>query len=194
MSIRALCLGVEKRLRSAAVFNDMPDAAVGKFVGVQPAPGKPPANFGQWYAAVWFGGARGTDALPERSDQLMNLNVTLTFRLNYSPPDRRGKQLTAAAGSPALGMYAVADTVAAAIHGNIATVNQYVNELIPGTAAYVAIHGGTATVNGFCELLVLSEIPTERPAPGDWMPEGSKDVYVMDIRFKDARRIQRIYG
>ncbi len=180
MSVRALVLGVEKRLRSAEVFNDQPAEAVGRFVGAQPAPGKPPANFGQWYAAVWFNGARGTDRLPERLDELMNVVVTLTYRLNYAPRDRQAKQM-ADAGTAAL--YRVADAVVDAVHGKWAVVD----------AANSFIDGFGVTANGFCETLVLDGIDRERNVGPDWVGGDTKDVYALDVRFKDARRIQGIY-
>lgn len=180
MSLRALTLGVEKRLRSAAVFNDQPEQAVGKFVGVQPAPGRPPANFGQWYLAVWFGGGRGTDRLPERLDEMLAVVVTLTYRLNYAPRDRQAKQM---ADAGVTGMYKVADAVVDAIHGKWATVD----------AMNSFIEGSGTTANGFTETLVLDAIGTERRVGADWLPGDTADVYALDVRFKDARRIQGIY-
>src|SRR5262245_31512241 len=94
MSIGALLLGVEKRLRSEDVFNDQPEQEIGRVVGIQPAPGMPPRNFGQFYVSVRWGGGRGTDANPTRHDVFNGVILTLTARLNYAPRDRQGKRFT----------------------------------------------------------------------------------------------------
>ena len=60
MSIAALLLGVETRLRSQAVLDDQPTEEFGKVCGVQPD-GQPPANCGQFYYAIHFLGARNED-------------------------------------------------------------------------------------------------------------------------------------
>ncbi len=47
-------------------------------------------------------------------------------------------------------------------------------------------------MNGYVETLVLQGFGPEREAPGDWVggTNGSKDVYVIDMKFAMARRIQ----
>lgn len=192
MSIRALLLGVEKRLRSAAVFNDRPGESVGAYVGVQPAPGKPPNNFGQWYAAVSWGGGRQSDDDPQAHSVYHGVIVTLTARLNYAPRDRQGARFTTVGD-----IYDLVDRVCApnVIHGNWLTTFTYANEFIPGTAAYVAAQGsGSVTVNGYMETLVLDAFGPERAAPPGWGGvESTGDVYVIDCRFQKARRIQGVY-
>jgi hypothetical protein len=191
MSIRALLLGVEKRLRSAAVFDDQPDEAVGRYVGLMPAPGKPPANFGQWYAAIYWGGGNQTDKNPQRHDVMHAVTVTLTARLNYAPKDRQAKRLTTVGD-----IYDLVDRIAAPgiIHGSWDVVS-LANELIPGTQAYIDAEGleETATVNGFVETLVLDNFGPERQVGADWVGSETKDVYAIDIRFSRARRIQGVY-
>lgn len=192
MSIRALLKGVEKRLRSADVFDDMPGTEVGRFVGVHPSPGKPPRNFGAWYAAIHWGGGRGADNKPERHDVYHGVVVTLTARLNYAPKDRQGIRLTTAED-----IYDLVDRIAGpnVVHGSH-EARTNANEFIEGSVDYVAIHGGTATVNGFVEPLVLTAFGPERVAPGDWVTSqtATSDVYVIDIRFAEARRIRPYAG
>ena len=191
MSIRALLLGVEKRLRSAEVFNDQPNKDIGACVGLQPAPGAPPANFGQWYAAIHWSGGRQSDGNPQVHSAYHGVVVTVTARLNYAPRDRQAKRMTTVGD-----VYDLVDQIAApnVIHGNWQTVFEYANEFIPGTAAYAAVNGGSVTVNGFMEPLVLDSFGPERVAPPGWGGvEDTKDVLVIDIRFKEARRIQGVY-
>lgn len=176
------------------MLNDRPDEAVGARVGVQPAPGKPPKNFGQYYVSLYFGGGRGIDPNPQRSDEMMSLVAVLTFKMNYAPRDRQSKEMTKSQ-TGAAALYKLADTVRDAVHGNWTLINT-VNALIPGTAAYLSANGGDpadATVNGFTETLVTESFPSERPAPADWTDGDGKDVWTMELRFKDARRIRGIY-
>jgi hypothetical protein len=187
MSIGALLRGAENWLRAEEQFDDQPDEAVGKRFGVHPAPGRPPPNFGQWYVALHWGGGRGNDPGPQRRDEFHGLVATLTARLNNIPGDRRGARFTTAAE-----LYALVDDLVDAVHGSWGLVAA-ANEVIEGTAAYVAAAGsGTATVNGFVETLVLDADGPERPAPGGWLGDGveTKDVYVVDVRFRQARRIR----
>ena len=204
MSIRALLKGVEKRLRSAAVLNDRPDEAVGQFVGVQPRPGRPPRNAGQWYVAVSHGGGRGADPNPQSHDVYHGVVVTLTARLNYAPKDRQGERLTTVDD-----VYDLVDRIAGpnVIHGNYDLLG-YANELIVGTAEWAALEvGRVASVNGYLEPLVLGPFGPEREAGPGWVgSQGSSlvrdgvvssltsDVYVIDIRFNDARRIRPYLG
>jgi hypothetical protein len=188
MSISALLKGVEKRLRSEAVFNDQPSEQIGRYIGIQPAPGRPPRNFGQWYAAIHWGGGRGIDQNPTRHDVYHGVIVTLTARLNYAPKDRQGIRLVTVGD-----VYDLADRIAGPniIHGN-RTLNQFANEFIVGTQDYVNAAGeGVATVNGVRESLVLGSFGPERPASADWVSEGvAKDVYVIDFKFDLSRRTQ----
>lgn len=193
MSIAALVKGVEARLRSAAVFNDQPAEAVGKYVGVQPAPGKPPRNFGQWYAAVAWGGGRGRDANPQRSDQYHGVVVTLTCRLNYAPKDRQAVRL-ATAGD----IYDLVDRIAGpnVVHGSW-EVLALANAFITGTAEWAAAQDPPeeATVNGFVEPLVLDAFGPERPVNGEWVgADSAKDCYAIDIKFREARRVRPYNG
>ena len=192
MSIAALLRGTESHLRSASQFDDQPSDAVGKYFGVQPAPGKPPRNFGQWYVALSWNGGKGNDANPQRHDVFHGIVATLTARLNYAPKDRQGIRLTTAAE-----LYDLIDRVAGpnVIHGSWALINE-ANALIPGTAEYVAAAGtGTATVNGFCEPLILDSYGPERLVTGDWIGAAeTKDTYAIDIKFRLARRIRAYTG
>lgn len=193
MSIAALLKGVEARLRSDDVFDDQPDQEFGKYIGIQPNPGKPPRGFGQWYAAIRWGGGQGRDRIPTRHDVYHGVIVTVTARLNYAPRDRQGAQL-----AKANDIYDLVDRIAAPniIHGNWDTIN-LANTFIVGTAAWAALQDPVpaATVNGFTETLVLGPLGPERTAEADWVSDvPAKDVYVIDIRFADARRIQVNYG
>lgn len=190
MSIAALLKGVEKRLRSAAVFNDQPTESIGKRIGIRPSPGRPPPNFGQWFASVYWGGGRGSDRNPQRHDVYHGVTITLTARLNYAPDDRKGIRLTTAND-----VYDLADRIAGPqiIHGSWEVI-KLANQFITGTAEWAAIQvpPGVATVNGYVETLVLmTPFGPERPVDGSWInAESTKDVYAIDIGFRDARRIQ----
>ena len=81
MSVAALLRGVEKRLRSAAVLNDLPGRPDGKRVGIALAPGKPAPGFGDvWYAVHW-GGASGDDPNPQGHDVSHAVTVTGAWTL-----------------------------------------------------------------------------------------------------------------
>lgn len=193
MSISALVKGVEKRLRSVDVFNDAPDAPIGNLVGRQPNPGKPPANFGQFYCSVYWAGGTGTDKNPVRHDVFNGVVVTVTARLNYAPRDRQGVRLTTDSD-----VYDLVDRIIApnVIHGNWLTIT-YANEFIEGTAEWIDIHNpsGSATVNGYIETLVLDTFGPDRLATADWVGSDKpvKDVYVIDAKFSLARRVQANY-
>lgn len=194
MSVAALLRGVERRLRSAQVLNDQPAEEIGKFVGVTPAPGNPPRAFGQYYCSIRFGGERPNHPSPNlRHDVYDSLIVTLTARLNYSPGDRKGRVMTDTMDP--LAFYEMVDTIKApgTIHGQ-PLVLQYANELIEGTQDWCNLQSPAPdpTVNGFMELLVLGPVQPERLATSAWVGTDKevKDVYVIDIPFKDARRIQ----
>lgn len=194
MSISALLKGVEKHLRSAALFNDVPAETIGKRIGIQPNPGKPPPNFGQWYLAIRWGGGRGWDQDPQSHDVTNSVILTLTARLNYAPKDRHAIQLT---NAPEL--YAFVDRLTGpnVVHGND-DLRRYANESIPGTAEALTAAGedpAEATVNGYLEPLVLGPFGPERPVGGDWIgATDAKDAYVIDMRFDLARRIQTYEG
>ncbi len=193
-SVSALCRGVEARLRSAAVLNDLPGQAVGKFVGVQPRPGKPPRAFGQFYLAVSWAGGRGGDQNPQGHYTLEGITVTITARLNYAPRDRQGLQITSSGD-----LYDLANLVAGPniVHGNYDVLTA-ANALIPGTAEQITAAGGdpnTATVNGFQEPLVLGSYGPEREATPDWIGAAdSSDVYVIDVTFREAGRQREYLG
>ena len=192
MSISALVRGVEKRLRSAAVFDDQPEAEVGRHIGVQPAPGKPPPNFGQWFASVRWGGGRGDDRDPLSHNVVHGIIVTLTARLNYAPRDRQGMRLTTASD-----IYDLVDQIIGpnVIHGNY-DVLTYANQLISGTEEWGLIQTPTvgATVNGYEEPLVLGPVGPERPVGMEWLGVESRDTFAIDIRFELARRVQLYEG
>lgn len=191
-TISALLKGAEMHLRAAARFNDEPDAGLskGKRIGVTLAPGMPPPMMGQWYAALHWAGGQGNDRNPVRHDVFHGLVVTLTGRIGYAPKDRHGFALT----SPN-DLYDLIDAFAAPklIHGSwglLAEANKY----IPGTAEYLTANGGDendATTNGFVEPLVLAGFGPEREAGADWIGgNDGKGVWVCDIRFEMARRLQ----
>ena len=190
MSIRALLKGVEKRLRSADVLNDQPAEDFGKLVGIHEG-GRPPGFTGQTYYALHWNGGRGTDRNPQRHDVMHGVVVTLTCRLNYAPRDRQGARLTTIGD-----VYDLVDAVAGPniVHGNWDTV-RYANEFITGTADWAALDDTrTVTANGFVEPLVLADLGPERTAPPGWVAESAaKDVYVIDIKFELARRVQANY-
>lgn len=199
MSISALLRGCERRLRE--VFNDQPDEPVGKCVGIQPGDGRPPRNWGQFYASIRWGGGRNASQNPNLYvDDYHAVIVTLTARLNYVPGDRKGAKMTTPPPDPysldtALGFYDLVGLLARdkVIHG-CQKVLTYANQFIPGTSEYVAIYGGDATVNGFIEQLVLGPYGPERLATSDWVGTDKpvKDVYVTELRFNEARRIQTL--
>ncbi len=187
MSMSALLRGVEKRLRSAAVFDDDPGEAVGKFVGVHPD-GNPPNNFGQFYCAVFPMGATNLDRNAQSSDWAYSVGVTVTGRLNYAPKDRRGARMTTT-GDLLDRAVAVADALHQDDLHRLAA-----NELIPGTEEFVALQGsGTATVNGFLEPLRLAGIDPVRPAPPTWGGlTDTANVFTVALRFVDAIRTQKL--
>ncbi len=195
MSAPALLRGVERRLRSVQVLNDRPAEEIGKFVGVTPAPGNPPRAFGQYFLSIRYGGMRPNAPNPNlRHDVYEGVIVTLTARLNYSPGDRKGRVMTDTLDPVAF--YELVELIKApgTIHGQ-PLVLQYANELIEGTVEWCAVQDPPVlvpTVNGFTELLVVGPVQPERLATSAWVgtEKEVKDVYVIDIPFKDARRIQ----
>lgn len=194
VSASALVRGAEVWLRSAGMFNDLPGESVGKFFGRQPAPGRPPRNFGQWYAALHWAGGRGDDSNPQSWNVPQGLVVVLTARLNYAPRDRQAIRLTTPGD-----LYDLACTIAGpnVIHGSYELLAE-VNKLIPGTTEYLTANGGDpgdATVNGFEEPLVLERVGPEREESAQWIgATDAKDIYVIEARFKDARHLKPYTG
>lgn len=146
---------------------------------------------GQFWVSIRWGGGRGDAKSPNlRHDVFHGVICTLTARLNYAPGDRKGARMTTAGD-----FYDLVDQIAApgVIHGQ-PLVLQYANELITGTQDWCNIQNPVpaATVNGFIELLVLGPMGPERLADSAWVGTDKpvKDVYVADIRFAEARRIQ----
>jgi len=183
MSTRAILKGIETRLRSVL------DDSAGNLVGIQPNPGRPPANFGQLYYSVHWGGNQSQDQNPQALDLAHSATVTITARLNYAPRDRRGVVITTADD-----LYDLADQIAAidVIHGNY-TVLDEANKLIPGTAEYVAIHGGTPLGNAFFEPFVLLSVGPDIEQTADWIKSSTppSGVYSIAVRFGTARRITK---
>lgn len=191
MSIAALLRGVEKRLRSAAVLNDQPSQSVGRICGVTLAPGRPAPGFGAiWYAVHW-GGGRSDDRNPQSHNVAHAVTVTITARLAKIPRDRLGRETTVAGA-----LLDLVDAVAApdVIHGSYDVLG-FANELIPGTAEYVAVNGGTASENGYLEPLVLLDFGPERECDGAWIGAGdATNVYAIPVRFGEGRRLQLYTG
>lgn len=186
MSISALLLGVEARLRSAAVLDDQPDEPVGAICGVQPD-GKPPNNAGQFYYAVHFLGMRNDDPNSLSDDWFLSVGVTITARMGYAPKDRKGKRMTVAQD-----LFDRATAVAKALNqDDLHRIEA--NKLITGTAEWVAVQdpSGTASVNGFLEPLRFANISEARPAPAGWVGSATEtDVYTVVVTFRDAHRPQ----
>jgi hypothetical protein len=183
MSIAALLLGVETRLRSAAVLNDLPDEEFGKVCGVQPD-GQPPANCGQYYYAIHFEGLRNADLDSLSGDWFYSVGVTITARMGYAPRDRRGKRATVAQE-----ILDKAIEAATALHQD--DLHRIEANKVLGMSAAEAAIGRSATVNGFLEPLRLSSIGEMRKAPAGWVGnETERDVYTVALKLVDARRIQ----
>lgn len=182
MSTRAILRGIQTRLRSAAVLDD----SAGTICGIQPNPGRPPANFGQLYYSVHWAGNQSNDPNPQSLDTAHTANVTITARLGYAPRDRRGRVITDAEE-----LYDLAEAVVTAIHGNYDVLTE-ANKLIPGTAEYVAINGGAASANGFIEPFVFQSYGPEIEQSADWIKSSQEPsgVYSIPIRFGTARRIK----
>lgn len=183
MSMSALLRGVVTRLRSADVFDDQPQQAVGRRVGVHPD-GNPPNDFGQWYVSVHPGAVRNNDPNALSDDWMYSVMATVTGRLNYAPKDRQGHEFT----NPG-DIYDRAVAVADALNqDDLHRIEA--NRLIPGTAEYVALAGsGEATVNGFLEPLRLAAIDPLKAAPPGWGGlSDTRNVFVVALRFVDARR------
>lgn len=86
MSTRALCLGVEKRLRTALKDEE------GHWIGHQPD-GEPPHVYGDKYIAIHSAGSRtnSQDALVD--DRMYDISLTVSYKLAYVPNDRRAVEI-----------------------------------------------------------------------------------------------------
>lgn len=181
MSAAALLKGVETRLRS--LMND----AAGKIVGVQ-FDGHPPAFSGQFYAAIHWTGARSDDQNPQATDHAHGITVTWTAKIANVPKDRVGERTLKADQ-----ILQLAEDTIAAIHGKWEVIHA-ANDVLPGTARYVAIHGGSATTNGFCETLVSQGYgPIVEQGP-EWVgAETGPNVLTCEVKFGEARRVTVLY-
>lgn len=181
MSAAAILKGVEARLR------DLMDDPAGKIIGVQ-FDGRPPPFSGQFYFAVHWTGARSDDQNPQTTDHAHGVTVTITAKMAYSPKDRVGDRTTKANQ-----LLQLAEDAVAAIHGKWEVVNA-ANDVLPGTARYVAIHGGSATTNGFSETLVSQGYGPIEEKGGDWLgSENAHNVLTCEVRFGEARRVTVLY-
>lgn len=183
--MNALLLGVQTRLRSAAVLDD----ATGKKCGVQDD-GRPPPNFGQKYFAVHSLGTMNGDPNSLSNDRNYAVGVTITARMANVPQDRRGARSE---------LLDLAEAIADALHqDDLSRIEA--NKLIAGTAEYVAINGGSETVNGFAEPLRFANYGPVIEMPGDWAGESSdgeegsdeKNVLTVLVSFVEARRVRHL--
>lgn len=173
MSLRALKLGVEARLKAAM-------HATADVVGIQPD-GRPPAVFGQHYIAVYGGGWQTVANCPEGDDRAYALSLGLTYRMGYAPRDRRGSEI-AIAGQDYLDD--LADQVSGYLLNNWATMN-----LVNGF-----ISGAGTTTNGFCEAFQSASCgPVEIKGP-DWVNADADKhpptVFACTVTVRGARRIR----
>lgn len=181
----ALLRAVEKRLRSAQVFNDRPTDAVGEFVSIQ-TDGNPPNNYGQFACVVHPLAATPDDTNAVLWSVMYSVGISVTARLNYAPKDRRGIRITNAGDLLDRAILVAQSLVQDDLHRIEA------NQLIPGTAEYVGIHGGTATVNGFLTPLKVLAIDPPRPAPAMWGGVSSPEATIVStVRLGEAHRVQR---
>lgn len=177
MSIRALCLGVEQRLRN--VLGD----AEGRKVGYQPS-GRPPASAGQTYVSVKFAGYRTVSVTPECDDRQFDVAVMLTWKLAYAPQDRQGRQIAQEGQDYLLDL---ADRVAGWLVGNWDVVN----------LANGFVTGAWVTTDGFVEPFDRAVCGEVQEMPPDWVGaddvEHPPTVLGMTITLSGARRI-RVLG
>jgi hypothetical protein len=177
MSIRALCLGVEQRLRNVLADPD------GKKVGYQPS-GRPPASAGQTYVSVKFGGYQTVSVTPECDDRQFGVAVILTWKLAYAPQDRQGRQITQEGDAHLLDL---ADRVAGWLVGNWDVV----------TLANGFITGAGATTDGFFETFDKAVCGEVEEKSAEWVgaedAENPPTVLGMTITLSGARRI-RVLG
>jgi len=187
-AISAYLKGVEKRLRVA--LDDQPAEEFGKLVGVKPD-GRPPNNCGQWFYAVHFEGCPSDDTGAQTNDMLLNVSVTITRRMNYSPKDRKGSQ--AASPEEILDQAIVVKDL---IHQDEVT-RKYANIEMGFTSAE-AIAGRTATVNGWVEPLRYLRISGISEQSAEWVggnteTQAEKDIFVLTIDFGRARLVKGIW-
>lgn len=174
MSDVALLNAVEKRLRTALGDAD------GRFVGVQ-LEGVPPPAAGSFYVSIDAGPYRNSDMNPQSLDEFFGVTVTLAFKMQFAPKDRRAG---VAAGRDHV--RGVTRTVITALHCDYQVLNDANAEL-------------GAAVNGFVEPLRFARAsPAVAKAP-DWIGGKTdhpdrKGIYVRTVEFADARRVQRIDG
>lgn len=173
MSIRALKLGVESRLRSALNANETT-------VGIQPN-GQPPPAAGQHYVSIFGGGWQTVGNEPSGDDRAYSLSLCLTYKMAYAPQDRRGAQ-AALAGQEYLDD--LADQVTGYLLNDWTTMG-LVNGFITGA--------GSST-NGFCEAFQSASCgPIEEKGP-DWVwAEEAKhppSVFCYTLTLRGARRIR----
>lgn len=177
MSIRALCLGVEQRLRT--VLSD-PD---GRKVGYQPS-GRPPAAAGQTYVAVRFGGYRTLAQTPECDDRAFAVDLCLTWKLAYAPQDRQGAQITQEGTDHLLDL---ADRLTGYLLNDWATMS-LVNGFITGAGV---------TTDTFVEAFQQASCGPVEEKSAEWVGAEESDnpptVLGMTITLSGARRI-RVLG
>ncbi|HYH65746.1 MAG TPA: hypothetical protein VD866_13700 [Urbifossiella sp.] len=181
MSMAALLRANEAALRT---FLTDP---TGKLAGIQPAPGRPPAKFGQWFYALHNGGISGDPATNTlANDKLFAIQIALTARKANVPGDRRGAALVSEQD-----VFDRAEAVADFLHMNYEAMNA-ANALITGTAEYAAMHGGDVTTNGFVEPLVFRDIQPVGEAPDGWFGGSNEtpDVFLTTITLGEARRVR----
>ncbi len=186
MSQAALLKGVETRLRSAACLND----STGKFVGVQ-RDGRPPNNAGQWYYSIHSLGMTNADPNSLSNDRAHAIGVTITARMAYAAPDRRGNQMTLA-NELLERAEAVADWL------NQDDLHRIAANEILGMTAQEAADGRSATVNGFIEPLRLTMIGPPIEMSPDWAGESGgdedtgdeKNLLTVQVSLGDAKRVR----
>lgn len=188
MSMTALLHAVADRVKTALTLTDAN-------VGIS-YDGKPPAFEGEEFFVVHPGSVRNSADLS--LDELYGVSVTLTRRTAFSPQDRIG---TAIMAKVTLGLYARADKVKVALHKS-----EQVLDLIGGTTELQTWTGGKSyslenSVEGFIESLVFDRYSDEPMQKGpEWLwatPKGGHmnsqpAALALEIRFRDARRIQTI--
>lgn len=184
MSAKALLTAVQSKLRT--LLSD----PTGKIVGVQ-ATGRPPANCGQWYYAVWWNRADQRDRNPLSHEVAHGFTVTITARMAYAPRDRVGVLLQASDE-----LLARAEAIAApgVLHCAYDVVDA-ANLLIEGTAAWSAaqVPPVAATVNGFLTPAVLLDYGPVVERTGEWVAAASEKpptILTCDVRFGEMTRHQ----
>lgn len=186
--ISAMLKGVEKRLRAADALNDLPDEAVGKLCAVKPD-GRPPRNCGQKFYAVHLGGMTSDDTGANAMDALLNVTVTLTWRMAYAPSDRRMSEATAESE-----LLSRAIWVRDLIHQKD-DVRILANKEM-GLDDDEAIVGRSDTVNAWVEPLRFLRIGSIVEQDGWWVGAESgkeKDIFTLAVEFGRARLVKCIW-